>query len=222
MHAAAAGESRLYAMIERHVGALGAETGDADDASQRLRQSLRAFRDAGDVEGLALTLAAGARLQARRGRFAEARQAAEEGLVNAARAGDVHLQGVVGLALAEVLVAEGRVAESAPVVEQVLAGAVRRGDRVRRAAALRLRAAIHAERDAAGARAALEEALALATASEDALLTARVRLALGDLALRGQDALRARTHWTEALAVARRSGAAHDIDELERRLAAPG
>ena len=222
MHAAAAGESRLYAMIERHVGALSAETGDNEDASQRLRQSLRAFRDAGDAEGLALTLTAMARLHARRGRFAEARQAVDEAVVYAARTGDAHLDGAVALVLAEVLVAEGRIGAAAPVVEQVLAGAARRGDRVRRAGALRLRAVLDADRDPSSARASLDAALSLATASEDALLTARIRLALGDLALRSGNVLHARTHWTEALAVVRRFGAAHDVDEIERRLAAPG
>lgn len=222
MHAAAAGESRLYAIIERHVAALSAELGDAEDASTRLGQSLRAFRDAGDVEGLALTLGATARLHARRGRFAEARQAVEEALAYARRARDVQLEAAVRLAHGEVLVAEGRLAEAAPEVEQVLSAAVRCGDRVRRAAALRLHAVLAADSDAARARESLDEALSLATASEDALLTERVRLALGDLAWRAGDALPARAHWTEALAVARRCGAVHDVDELERRLAAPG
>jgi len=213
------GDQRLFARIEEHLGTLSSSTGDVEDAAHRFRQSLRAFRDAGDEQSLAWALDNVARLHAQRRRHAEAAEALEEGRTLAQRHGNVFLEGMLETTRAEVLLDTGRASEAEGACDRALLIARRRGDRVRMAIALRLRARLqrlHGELVEAGQ--SLEEARELAQQSEEALVSARVLRDLGELAAQRGDLPGARTAFERSLATYARLGMPPEAVEVGRRL----
>lgn len=222
LNAVAIGDHALFACIEQHLGTLAVVRGDTEDAAQRFRLSLRAFRESGDETALCWALDNVARLHLQRGRLAEAREALGEGEALADRLEIVALQQLLSLTAAEVALAAGDRAACDAASARALSLASRRGDRVGRALALRLRARLAAG-SAAGddAVTALESARALAAQSEDLLLGARVLIELGDRVAERGDATRARTAWEQARAAYARLGMPPESSALGQRLSTP-
>jgi tetratricopeptide (TPR) repeat protein len=126
---------------------------------------------------------------------------------------------LVELSRAEALIATGRLQDAEAGCERALRLADERGDRLRRAEALRLRAAIARRRARLDeAERLVEEAQQLARESEDALLTAELLRELGEVWQQRGDSTRARAAWLEALTTFRRLGAAPDAGDVEQRL----
>ena len=222
LNAVASGDHALFAHVELDLGSISAVMGDAEDASQRFRLSMRALSEAGDDAGVACALDHIAQLHAQRGRLDDARAAVSEALAIADRLGVALLRQRLATTAAEIACTAGDADECDAASNRALGIASRRGDRLGRAHALRLRARVEARRGATEkAIASLENARALTAQGEDLLMGARVLVEYGDaLAARGE-LLRARTAWEEAAAAYARLGMPPEALAVARRLSPP-
>jgi len=218
--AIAAGERRLLGMIQQNLGVVANVRGDLDGALVRYRMSLRSFEAAGDDEAVSWVLNNLGMLHTDHGRFAEAEAAFERGRRIAGRRGDVRVAAALELSRVEMLVAAGRWDEAEDGCRHSVDAAAC-GDRRRRGEALKFVGIIERRRHRYDrAAAALAEGIRLASAADDALLSAELLDEIGETCrLRGATA-EARLAWEEALAAFSRIGAAWEAGAVRRRLGA--
>ncbi len=223
--AADSDEFRLSGMVEQNLGVFSNIRGDLDSALIHYRKSLRAFEQAKDRQGICWVLNNLGMLQTDLGRLGEAESTLERGLANARERGDLTMEGLLELNRTEALTRGRKWKAAREACRRALAIAVERGDDLRRGEALKLQGVI--ARETGGLRKAiglLEQALALASSSEDALLVAEILTEVGEAWRQKGDAARARAHWETALERFRDLDAVLDAARLEERLQelAPG
>lgn len=219
LNAAAAGDQRLYALVEQNLGTLAEMLGDLEGARIRYHMSLRAARATGDDEGMAWALNNLGLLHIRNERYDDAAEALHQAAEIALARGDRLMEGELALGRTRLLAATGRLAEAEAECQRAMAMATHRRERPRMARALTLRARLERERgDLEVATASLEEARALASETEDALAAARMLAELGQLWQLRSEAERARESWRQALETFTRLGAACDAEDAERRI----
>lgn len=222
LNAAAAGDQRLYSLVEKNLGAIAEIQGDLEGARIRYHMSLRALRATGDDEGMSWALHKIGLLHIETGRYAEALQAFQQADELARARGDRLMEWRLALGRTALQLAAGRLDDAEREHARAVVMTERRHERPLRAETLLLGARLlHARGELQPAIAALEEARELAGQSEDALALARTLLELGDVQLEQGENEAAHELWAEALAGFTRIGASREVEKLKERLAAP-
>lgn len=223
LNAAAAGDQRLYALVEENLGTVSMLQGDLDGARIRFHMSLRAFRATGDEEGMAWALCDIGLLHLHHERYDDAAGAFEQALELAHARDDRAMDGQIALGRARLLMATGRLEEAAAECDRAVTTARRHSARPREAEALIVRSRIEREvGELASAIASAEEAHALARECEDALAMAASLVELGDAWLLRAESQRAHNAWQQALHTFTKVGAVVDVEKVEHRISALG
>jgi tetratricopeptide (TPR) repeat protein len=219
LNAAAAGDQRLYALIEQSLGAIAEIQGDLEGARIRYHMSLRTLRATGDDEGVSWALHRIALAHIEAGRNAEAAQALDQAEEFASARSDRLTEARIALGRSLLHLRAGRLDDAESEHARAAAITERRHERPLRAETLFMGASLRRARgDLRQAAALLSEAAALAAESEDVLARARTLVELGGVYLESGEQESAIEAWRDALAGFMKIGAEREADALRRRL----
>ncbi|HET7623590.1 MAG TPA: hypothetical protein VFK39_16920 [Gemmatimonadaceae bacterium] len=219
LNSAAAGDQRLYALIEQSFGAIAEIQGDLEGARIRYHMSLRSLRATGDDEGVSWALHRIALAHIESGRTAEAAQTLDQAEEFATARGDRLTEARIALARVLLHLSDRRLDDAEREYARATAITERRHERPLRAEALFVGARLLHERgQLEEAASLLDEAETLAADSQDVLARARILTELGDVRLASDEREKAAEAWRGALEICRKLGAARDAEELQRRL----
>jgi tetratricopeptide (TPR) repeat protein len=218
-NAAAAGDQRLYALIEQSLGAIAEIQGDLEGARIRYHMSLRTLRATGDDEGVSWALHRIALAHIQGGRNAEAAQALAQAEEFASARGDRLTEARIALARSLLHLREQRLDDAEREHARASAITERRHERPLRAETLFVGAGLgRARGDLRQAASLLREAAALAALSEDVVTRARTLAELGGVYLESGERESAIEAWHDALAGFTKVGAEREMEMLRLRL----
>ncbi|MBE1876716.1 AfsR/SARP family transcriptional regulator [Myceligenerans pegani] len=191
----------------RGLGQVMIYANEFDDATARLRASLRVYESQGHRIGVAMSLAGLATVHRFRGRFAEAEECLLRALGPVAAAGDAPREALLRGSIGRVLVARDRPDEARPWYDEALRLARGSGDRHREAVTLSDLGLLDHELGRPGsATARLERAVALFRGLDDERCTAMTLLRWAPVLLDGAETGRAHAALTEAAGIFHRIG----------------
>jgi tetratricopeptide (TPR) repeat protein len=223
LNAAAAGDQRLYALVEENLATLAMLQGDLEGARIRFHMGLRAFQATGDEEGTAWALNNIGLLHLHNERYGDAAGAFEQALEVAHARDDRAMDGQIALGRARLLMATGRLQEAAAECDRAVTTAQQYSARPRKAEALIVRSRIEREvGELESAIASAREAHALAQESEDVLAMAASLVELGDAWLLRAESQHAHNAWQQALHTFTKVRAVADIEKVEQRISTLG
>ena len=215
----AAGDQRLYALVEQSLGAIAQIQGDLEGARVRYHMSLRALRATGDEEGMSWALHRIGVHHIETGRYDEASEAFRQADEIVRARGDRFMEARLALARTALRLGAGKLDEAELEHARAVAMTERRHERHLRTETLLLGARLrHAREELEQAAEALDEARTLAEESEDALAIARTLALLGDVWLARGERERAIELWRESVTGFTRIGATREATELQQRL----
>lgn len=219
LNATAAGDQRLYSLVELSLGAVAEIQGDLEGARVRYQMSLRALRAIGDDEGMSWALYRIGLLHVGTANYDQASQALEQADEIANARGDKLMEARLALGRTALQLAAGSLDEAEAELARAITMTERRYERPLRAEALLLGGRLrHARGELERAASDLEEARKLAEQSEDALAIARTLTELGEVWQELGESERATETWEGAVAGFAGIGASHEAERLRQML----